>query len=78
VHESNVAIELVDRLPALPQKNGRRRRRPQALLADRAYDAEQKVREPLRERGLKPLIDVRNSADSASGMISGRTFMTPA
>jgi transposase len=66
-HESQVAIELVDKIPALPQSNGRRRHRPKALLADRAYDAEQKIRDPLRHRGIRPLIAQRNS-DNGSGL----------
>jgi hypothetical protein len=32
------------------------------VLADRAYDAEEKIREPLRQRGILPLIAERNTA----------------
>ena len=39
----------------------RPRKRPESVLADRAYDAEDKIRKPLRERGIQPLIAKRNT-----------------
>lgn len=61
VHDSNLAIPLVDAIPPIKQPKGRPRRRPDVVLADRAYDAEDKIRKPLRRRGILPLIAERNT-----------------
>jgi transposase len=53
-HES----QLVDATLAtvrVPQKRGRPRTRPKALVADRAYDSRE-LRQRLRRRGIKPTI----------------------
>jgi transposase len=62
VHDSNLAIPLVDAIPPIKQSLGRPRRRPEVVLADRAYDAENKIRKPLRRRGILPLIAERNTS----------------
>lgn len=53
------------------QRSGNRARaprmRPDTLLADGAYDAEAKIRRPLRRRGIQPLIAQRN-AEHGSGL----------
>jgi len=59
VHDSEMAIVLVDGIPPIKQPRGRPRRRPDEVLADRAYDAEEKIRKPLRQRKTKPLIAKR-------------------
>lgn len=59
VHDSEMAIPLVDSLPSIKTEKGGRRKRPDELLADRAYDAEDKIRRPLRHRKIKPLIAKR-------------------
>lgn len=61
VHDSEMAIALVDGIPPIKQPHGRPRRRPDEVLADRAYDAEEKIRQPLRRRKIKPLIAKRNT-----------------
>jgi transposase len=61
VHDSNMAIALVDAIPPIKQAVGRPRRRPEVLLADRAYDAEEKIRKPLRRRRVVPLIAERDT-----------------
>ena len=61
VHDSELAIPLVDAITPVAQPRGRPRKRPDALLADRAYDAEEKIRNPLRRRGITPLIAKRNT-----------------
>jgi transposase len=61
VHDSQMAIALVDGIPPIKQPHGRPRKRPDEVLADRAYDAEEKIRQPLRQRKTKPLIAKRNS-----------------
>ena len=61
VHDSNMALPLVDAIPPIKQPIGGPRRRPEVLLADRAYDAEDKIRRPLRRRGILPLIAKRNT-----------------
>lgn len=66
-HDSQVTIELVDSVPPIKQPRGRPRKRPDELLADRAYDAEDKIRKPLRQRGITPLIAKRNT-DHGSGL----------
>jgi transposase len=61
VHDSEMAIALVDGIPPIKQPRGRPRKRPDEVLADRAYDAEQKIRKPLRRRKTEPLIAKRNT-----------------
>jgi len=67
VHDSEVAIALVDGIPSIKQRRGRPRKRPDEVLADRAYDAEEKIRQPLRQRGVTPLIAKRNP-EQGSGL----------
>ena len=67
VHDSEMAIALVDAIPPIKQPRGGRRKRPDEVLADRAYDAEDKIRKPLRQRRVTPLIAKRN-ADHGSGL----------
>ncbi|MFM7114794.1 MAG: transposase, partial [Planctomycetota bacterium] len=50
VHDSQAAMPLVDSIPSIKCPGGGRRRRPDSLYADRAYDAEDKIRKPLRQR----------------------------
>ena len=52
VHDSQQAIPLIDAIPPIKRPGGGRRKRPDAAFADRAYDAEEKIRVPLRERGM--------------------------
>ncbi len=54
-HDSEMAIPLVNAVPPIKQPRGAPRKRPDELLADRAYDAEAKIRKPLRKRRIKPL-----------------------
>ena len=54
VNESQMAIALVDAIPSIKQPDGTRRRRPVTVFADRAYDAEEKIRDALRRRGIIP------------------------
>lgn len=67
VHDSEMAIPLVDAITPIARPRGRPRRRPDTLLADRAYDAEEKIRQPLRARGITPLIAKRNT-EHGSGL----------
>jgi len=67
VHDSEVAIALVDGILSIKQRRGRPRKRPDEVLADRAYDAEEKIRQPLRQRGVTPLIAKRNT-EHGSGL----------
>jgi transposase len=67
VHDSQVALAVVDAIPSIKQPNGRRKRRPAEILADRAYDAEEKIREPLRRRGIIPTI-ARRGDEHGSGL----------
>ncbi len=60
VHDSQMAIALVDAVPPIKQPSGRPRQRPDEVLADRAYDAEDKIRKPLRARNIEPLVAKRN------------------
>jgi len=61
VHDSEMAIALVDGIPPIKQPRGRPRKRPDEVLADRAYDAKEKIRKPLRQRKTEPLIAKRNT-----------------
>jgi transposase len=67
VHDSVPALKVVEQRPAIKQPRGPRRRRLRFLLADRAYDAEAKIRRPLREAGVVPLIAERNT-EHGSGL----------
>ena len=67
VHDSELAIALVDGIRPIRQPRGRPRRRPDEVLADRAYDAEEKIRKPLRKRGITPRIAKRNT-EHGSGL----------
>ena len=67
VHDSEMAVALVDAIPPIKQPRGGRRKRPDELLGDRAYDAEEKIRKPLRRRGIDPLIAKRNT-EHGSGL----------
>ena len=67
VHDSQCAVALVDAIPPIKQPRGRPRRRPDDVLADRAYDAQEKIREPLWQRRIEPTIAHRNE-DHGSGL----------
>jgi len=66
-HDSEMAIPLVDAVPPIKQPCGAPRKRPDEVLADRAYDAEAKIRKPLRKRGIRPLVPHRNT-EHGSGL----------
>jgi transposase len=59
VHDSDQAIPLIDAIPAIKRPRGGRRRRPDQVFADRAYDAEVKIRRALRRRRIEPFIAKR-------------------
>jgi transposase len=67
VHDSEQAIPLIDAIPAIKRPGGGRRKRPKRAYADRAYDAEEKIRRPLRKRGIQPFIAKRNT-EHGSGL----------
>ena len=67
VHDSQQAIPLIDAIPAIKQPRGGRRRRPEKVFGDKAYDAEAKIRHALRERGIQPPIAKRNT-EHGSGL----------
>lgn len=59
VHDSQQAIPLIDAIPAIKRPCGGRRKRPDQVYADAAYDAEAKIRKPLRRRGITPFVPKR-------------------
>jgi len=67
VHDSQQAIPLIDAIPSIKRPGGGRRKRPNKAFADRAYDAEEKIRQALRQRGIEPFIAKRNT-DHGSGL----------
>jgi transposase len=67
VHDSEQAVPLIDAIPAIKRRGGGRRKRPDSAYADRAYDAEEKIRVPLRKRGIVPFIAKRNT-EHGSGL----------
>jgi len=67
VHDSEMAIPLVKSIPPIKQPHGRPRRRPDNVFADRAYDAEEKIRQTLRQHNVTPQIARRN-AKHGSGL----------
>src|SRR5262245_59282423 len=60
VHDSQMAMPLVQLIPPIKQPRGRPRRRPDTLLADAAYHAKDKIFLPLRALGIIPVIAERN------------------
>lgn len=52
-------MPLIDAIPPIKRPGGGRRKRPAKVYADRAYDAEAKIRQPLRQRGIEPVIAKR-------------------
>lgn len=67
VHDSEQALPLIDAIPPIKRPGGGRRKRPAKVYADRAYDAEAKIRQPLRRRGIEPVIAKRNT-EHGSGL----------
>lgn len=67
VHDSEMAMPLVDAIEPIKRPQGRPRKRPEAVYADRAYDAEKKIRKPLRSRRIIPMIAKRNT-EHGSGL----------
>jgi transposase len=65
-NECTLLLTLVDAVPAVAGRVGPPRRRPQQLLADRAYD-QPVYRRQLRERGITPLI-ARRQTEHGSGL----------
>jgi hypothetical protein len=60
-------MTLVDAIPHIKQRRGRPRKHPDEVLADRAYDAEEKIRQPLRQRRVTPRI-AKRSTEHGSGL----------
>jgi len=67
VHDSQEAVNLIDAIPPIKRPGGGRRKRPDKAYADRAYDAEEQIRVPLRRRGIEPVIAKRNT-EHGSGL----------
>lgn len=65
-HDSTQLLDLVDEVGPVGGKPGRPRQRPDAVLADRAYDAAW-LRAELRQRRIKPVI-ARRGAAHGSGL----------
>ena len=65
-HDSTQALPLVDAIPPLQGLRGRPRCRPNCVLGDRAYDAEN-IRRALRARHISPLLAMRNT-ENGSGL----------
>ena len=65
-HDSTQLVPLVDSIAPLRGKRGRPRRRPERVLADRAYDC-QAHRRALRQRGIRPLL-ARRGSEKGSGL----------
>jgi len=67
VHDSEMAMPLVHAIEPIKRPQGRPRKRPEEVYADRAYDAEEKIRQPLRGLGIIPKIARRNT-EHGSGL----------
>lgn len=64
----------MDAIPAIKCPREGRRRRPDTLYADRAYDAEAKIRKPLRQRQIIPMIAKRYT-EHGSGLGKNRSII---
>lgn len=60
VHDVTVAVDLVDAIPPVAGRPGRPRMRPDAILADKAYDSTA-LREALQHRNIQPIIPRRGT-----------------
>lgn len=65
-HDVTQLVPLIDRIPRLRQRDGTRRHRPVAAIADRAYDSADHRRQ-LRRRGIGSLI-ARRGVSHGSGL----------
>lgn len=65
-HDSTQLLPLLDAVPPVGGKPGRPRKRPKAVLGDRAYDAK-KYRLALRRRGIRPKL-ARRGEPHGSGL----------
>jgi IS5 family transposase len=63
-NDSTMLEALLEDIPAIRMPNGRRRRRPAKVHADKAYD-HRRCRRYLRRRGIKPRIARRRIESSA-------------
>ncbi len=57
-HNSQMSVQLVDKVPPVCGRRGRPRRRPASLFADRAYDAAW-IREELKKRSIRAYVPKR-------------------
>ena len=76
-HDSNMVVALVDSIPPIKRPRGRPRRRPEKVQADRGYDYDEKVRQPLRQRRIEPVIARRNT-EHGSGLGVTRWYVEAA
>lgn len=67
VHDSQAAMPLIDAIPPIKRPRGGRRKRADQAYADAAYDAEAKIRVPLRQRGIEPFI-AKRGREHGSGL----------
>lgn len=65
-HDVTELRPLVDKIPPVPGRRGRPRRRPDACYGDRAYDHD-KYRKVLRRKGIRPRI-ARRGEPHGSGL----------
>lgn len=65
-HDVNTLLPLVLSIPAVAGKQGRPRQKPDAAVADKAFDSEP-LRKLLRWLGMKPLIPKRGDKEHSLG-----------
>jgi len=67
IHDSKVALRLVDAIPPLRLCVGRPRKRPLRLKGDKGYDSE-RLRKELRRRHVKPILYRRRRPKRYGGL----------
>ena len=65
-HDGSTLLPLVIEMPAVPGKVGRPKQKPEAVVADKAYDDES-LRTLLRWLGIEPIIPKRGSDECGLG-----------
>ena len=70
VHDSKMLEEMVDAVEPIRRPQGRPRKRPEKLHADKGYDAK-KCRQALRRRGIKSRI-ARKGKESSEKLVRHR------
>lgn len=69
--DGQLAIPLLDKIPAVAGRRGRPKRKPKSFLGDGAYGTKKNIRQVLA-RGIKPLLSLFGKAKKTNGSGLGK------